>query len=384
MVAILAARSKDIAAAEDMLSEALAEALTVWPDKGTPQKPEAWLLTVARRKAMNTRRAEDVSRRNLDTLILLSEEKSDALSGFPDKRLELMFACAHPAIDASIHTPLMLQTVLGLDAAAISRAFLVSTEAMSQRLVRAKAKIRDADIGFLLPDESALQPRLKAVLDAVYAAFGAGWESGAQAQDLTGEAVFLARLLSGFIPDEPEPKGLLAMILFCEARKQARFGRDGNFVPLREQNTALWSRDMVVEAENLLTLAARKNTFGRYQCEAAIQSVHVQRALTGTTNFSALLTLYGLLVAHADSVGARVGLAVVQLESGDVAAALVSLNEIDAAVAENYQPYWVTRAKVLSSTGAFDEARAAREKAVSLSCAPVVRVHVEASLMSPT
>jgi RNA polymerase sigma-70 factor (ECF subfamily) len=277
LVAILAHRTRDIAAAEDALSEALVSALAVWPRRGVPKNPEAWLLTAARNRLKNAARADHV-RRVAGPEVVLRNIPEDQDDGLPDPRLRLMFVCAHPAIDPAARTPLMLQTVLGIDAARIAQAFLVEPAAMSQRLVRAKARIRDAGLRFELPRPEELEERLGAVLDAVYAAFGRGWDEldhPEAPETLTSEAIWLARLLAALMPEEPEPKGLLALMLYCTARRAARRDAAGAFVPLNRQDARLWNRSMIVEAEGLLTRAAQAGRFGRFQCEAAFQSVHV-------------------------------------------------------------------------------------------------------------
>jgi RNA polymerase sigma-70 factor (ECF subfamily) len=201
-----------------------------------------------------------------------------------------LFLCAHPALDEAIRTPLMLQTVLGLDAERIARAFLVAPSAKGQRLVRVKARIRDAGLRFVLSEAEMTAGRLGDVLDAIYVAFDTGWDAE-DGTDLTGEAVFLARLIVAQMPGEPEPQGLLALMLYCEARRAARRDTEGRFVPLDRQDAKAWNRSMIIEAEGLLAQASRRAQFGRFQCEAAIQSVHIQRPITGVTNWAALETL---------------------------------------------------------------------------------------------
>ena len=224
LLSILAARDRDIAAAEDALSDALVAALRVWPETGVPLNPDAWLLTAARNRQKNAARARHL-RRLAEPEVIRRMDLPDAEGGAGDNRLSLMFVCAHPAIDAAARAPLILQTVLGFDAAAIARTFLVEPAAMSQRLVRAKARIRDAGLRFAMPSPDDFPGRLEAVLDAIYAAFGRGWDSldtpdapGA----MTGEAIWLARLVVEAMPDEPEPKGLLALMLYCAARRAAQ------------------------------------------------------------------------------------------------------------------------------------------------------------------
>jgi RNA polymerase sigma-70 factor (ECF subfamily) len=275
----------------------------------------------------------------------------------------------------------MLQTVLGIDAARIAQAFLTEPATMSQRLVRAKTRIRDAGLRFEVPGPQDLEHRLAAVLDAIYAAFGRGWDDWDRpdAPDaLTGEAIWLARLLVSLMPDEPEPKGLLALMLYTTARRDARRDADGAFVPLDRQDARLWDRTMIVEAEGLLTEAAQAARFGRFQCEAAIQSVHVQRPITGRLNLDALATLYDLLVRTTDSIGARIGRAVVMAERGDPAAALAEFDAIDAGRVARHQPYWVARARAASLAGQRAAAAACLDTAMRLTDDPAVRAHLTA------
>src|SRR6202045_3933885 len=237
LVAFLAARTGDVAAAEDALSEAFASALADWPVKGCPANPEGWLLTVARRKVIDMYRGRRRHELAGEQLRVLAEGLDAAATDaqIPDQRLALMFACAHPAIDAAVRAPLILQVVLGLDAKTIAAAFLTSPAAMGKRLVRAKDKIRQASVPFRIPEREELPERLDAVLDAVYAAFAEGWTDPGGTdlvrRDLTGEAIFLARLVAELLPDEPESLGLLALMLHAEARRRARRNQDGEYVP---------------------------------------------------------------------------------------------------------------------------------------------------------
>jgi RNA polymerase sigma-70 factor (ECF subfamily) len=374
-VSILSARSRDIAAAEDALSEALVTALRVWPESGVPANPEGWLVTAARNRQKNDARAQIVRRAAEPELLRRSELFDDGAAG-SDSRLNLMFVCAHPAIDPAARAPLMLQSVLGIDAASIARAFLVEPATMSQRLVRAKARIRDAGLRFTLPQPEHLPERLGAVLDAIYAAFGQGWDSldTPTAPDaLTGEAIWLARLVADQMPDEPEPKGLLALMLYCTARRQARRDAEGRFVPLDQQDARRWDRNQIIEAEGLLTAAARAGKFGRYQCEAAIQSVHIQRPITGRLNIAALRTLYDLLVSQSDSIGARLGRAVVLAELGEIPQALDDLDALPFERVRTHPPWWVARSRVALLAGRHAEAAAMLSAALSLTVDPAIR-----------
>jgi len=380
LLSILAVGTRDIAAAEDALADAFAAALASWPTSGVPDRPEAWLLTAARNVAANGRRAQGVRELAGDEVALRLYGPAGQEDGFPDERLKLLFVCAHPAIEPGMRTPLMLQTVLGLDAVRIAQAFAVEPATMGQRLVRAKAKIRDAGIRFAIPDSGALADRLTDVLDAVYGAFGTGWDGPAQVgvEDMAEEAIYLGRLLAALLPAEPEAKGLLALMLYCHARNAARFAADGRFVPLAEQDARLWDRSLIVEAEGMLTVASRAGRFGRYQCEAAIQSVHVQRPVTGRTNHDAILLLYRMLAASSPTLGVLVAQAAAQLEAGQRAEALAALDAIISPRKEQYQPYWVVRCLCLLRDGQNEAAKQARSRALALTRDPRLGAHLAA------
>jgi predicted RNA polymerase sigma factor len=380
LVAFLAARFGDVAAAEDALSEAFAAALESWPQQGCPDNPEAWLLTVARRKSI------DVLRRNarIDDDADLDNLASAAgvVGEIPDRRLALMFACAHPAIDATIHAPLMLQAILGLDARAIASTFLVSPDAMGKRLVRAKQKIRQAGIPFRVPERAELPERLAAVLEAIYAAFTEGWSdplgNDAARSDLTGEAMFLAELINGLLPGEPEALGLLALMLHSQARRSARRTAHGEYVPLAQQDQQLWDLAMIGRAESLLLSASKSGAVGRYQLEAAIQSAHVERCRSGIGNWDAVLRLYDALLALTASpvVAVNRALAVGALNGPRAGLEAMPQPANDGRLAQ-YQPYWAARAELLQRAGEAREARQALEIAIGLAGDPAVRCYLE-------
>lgn len=377
LLAILVVRSRDVAGAEDALSDAFLSALRTWPERGVPHNPDAWLLTAARNRMKNGHRHRGVVEAASTELARSMDDLGEPDVDVPDQRLHLLFACAHPAIDESVRTPLMLQTVLGLDAARIAAAFLVAPTAMGQRLVRAKAKIKDAGLRLSLPTAEELPDRLTDVLAAIYAAYGTGWDAlpGGEAgpRDLTAEAIFLGRVLVSLLPNQPEARGLLALMLYCEARAGARRDEHGAFVPLKRQDPRRWSREMIVEAEAHLVAASQEGAFGRFQCEAAIQSVHAQAPLTGSPNHAALTTLYQLLAAHYPTTGVLVAQAAALTEAGEPQAAFSVLSRVADADARAYQPYWVTLARVLAARGETTAAARALATAVGLTEDPAVR-----------
>jgi RNA polymerase sigma-70 factor (ECF subfamily) len=380
LVAFLAARTRDVAAAEDALSEAFASALADWPLNGCPSNPEAWLLTVARRKVIDAVRRCSNAEAATGKLQLLAEglDAAGADTDIPDRRLALMFVCAHPAIDAGIRAPLMLQVVLGLDAKTIASAFLMSPATMGKRLVRAKDKIRQAGIPFSIPEREDLASRLDTVLDAIYAAFTEGWTdpggTDVVRRDLTEEALFLASLVGELLPEEPEALGLLALMLHAEARRCARRNEDGKYVPLAEQDQSLWDSRMIVEAEALLRRASALGSIGRYQLEGALQSAHVYRCHTGHANWADVVQLYDALFALTGSpvVTINRALAIAELQGASTALETMQAIAADVRLAE-YQPYWAASAELLSKTGAPGEARHAYEIAIGLERDPAVR-----------
>jgi predicted RNA polymerase sigma factor len=383
LVAFLAARSGNLAAAEDALSEAFAKALEDWPVNGCPDTPEAWLLTVARRKLIDaTRRRKNEEPAEDYELAANSIPDLSPENEIPDRRLGLLFACAHPAIEPAIRAPLMLQAVLGLEAARIASAFLMSPAAMGQRLVRAKNKIRMAGIPFRVPERAEMPDRLEAVLDAIYAAFAEGWldPAGTDAgrRDLAEEAIFLGSMVAELLPGEPEALGLLALMLYAEARRKARRSPAGEYIPLAEQDVTLWEAALIQHAESSLRRAGAMNRIGRYQLEAAIQSAHVERCRTGIPNWPALIALYDGLVTITGSPVVALNRSLVLAEIEGPAAGLAALDALSADPRiREYQPWWAARAELLSRTGARTEASQAYEIALGLERDQSMRQYLE-------
>jgi RNA polymerase sigma-70 factor (ECF subfamily) len=386
LLAILSARTRDIAASEDALADAFARALERWPADGVPERPEAWLLSVARHRTLDAWRHSRVEDDAAQTLLLLADEVGADASGgdaVPDERLRMLFVCAHPAIDAAARAPLMLQTVLGLDAARMAGAFLSAPATMGQRLVRAKARIRAAGIPFEYPRARDLPERLRDVLDGIYAAYGTGWDEvdGADAtpRGLTAEAIDLGRILCGLMPGEPEPLGLLALMLFCESRAAARRSDAGDYVPLDVQDTARWNHAMRDQAEQALGAAASMNAPGAYQMEAAIQSAHCARRLGAQVPPEAMVALYDGLLALRPSIGARVSRACALGAASGPVDGLRALDALAPDDVSDYQPYWAARAHLLGQAGRADEARQAYARAAGLSTSAAVRTHLAAA-----
>ncbi|MGZ5786384.1 MAG: RNA polymerase sigma factor [Ramlibacter sp.] len=380
LVAFLAARTRDVAGAEDALAEAFASALVAWPARGVPENPEAWLLTVARRKMIDAVRQRQTAESGSEHLQLLAElaDGDEQDPPIPDDRLALMFACAHPAIDPAVRAPLMLQTILGFDAAAIASAFLVAPATMGQRLVRAKSRIRQAGIPFRVPGQADLPERLDTVLDAIYAAYAEGWTDAAgtdaRRRNLAEEAIWLGRLVASLLPGQAEALGLLSLMLHAHARRRARRDAADGYVPLHQQDVGLWDTELIEEAEALLMRASTMHGVGRYQLEAAVQSAHVVRRRTGSADWTAIERLYEALGALTASPVVAVNRAVALGQVRGARAGLELLDTLagDARMAD-YQPYWAARADLLAGTGATLEARAAYERAIGLERDPAVR-----------
>lgn len=384
LVAWLAARTRDVAGAEDALSEAFVAALAHWPRSGIPASPEAWLVTAARRRLVDGHRRRSVETRAVaDLLVLAGDEAAGDPVAVPDDRLSLMFVCAHPAIEPRMRAPLILQTLLGFDAGTIASAFLIAPATMGQRLVRAKRRIAELGLAFEVPDRDEWPERLDGVLEAIYAAFGEGWADptgqDARLGNLSGEAIWLGRLLVALLPDEPEAAGLLALMLHTHARRFARRDADGRYVPLADQDMTRWDEALIGEAEALLARAARAGRFGRYQLEAAIQSAHVARRRLGRADWQAIGVLYDALFELTGSPVVALNRAVALAEREGAGAGLAALDACarDPRL-ETYQPYWAARASMLEALGDLAAAAEAYGLAIGLETDPAVRDFLQA------
>jgi RNA polymerase sigma-70 factor (ECF subfamily) len=386
LVALLAARTRDVALAEDILSEAFAAALEQWPTQGVPTNPDGWLVTVAKRRHSDLLRRGQVRMNGAPHLQMLAseiEEASRMSEELPDRRLALMFACAHPLIERRARAPLIMQTVLGISAKAIASAFLISPASMSQRLVRAKAHIKESGIPFSVPDQDEMPARLNAVLDATYAAYSTGWDEDYEgASALAPEAILLGGLISKLLPEEPEARALLAIMLYSDARRGARRDAHGCYVPIDQQDIALWDRTQILNAENLLQACNRSGPTGRYQLEAAIQSAHVAQRLTGANCWPAIVSLYDHLVAMTNSSVAVLNRAAALAEVAGPDAALTALSGISADKRMlSYQPYWATLGHLYLRAGKTEDGCEALRVAIGLSTDNAVRQYLRLRLL---
>ena len=374
LVASLARRSGDLSGAQDALADALMLALARWPSEGAPRNPEAWLLTVARRKQIDAARRGAMADRAQAELVRAQEEAqalSETEAPFEDQRLALMLVCAHPAINLHVRTPLMLQVVLGLTAERIASVFLVSPATMTKRLVRAKAKLAGSGIGFELPSPKQMEARIEPVLDAIYAAFTVGFSMDADASNgsdgLEEEAIWLARIVVDHASGDAEALGLLSLMLFSRSRHAARCIADGgDFIPLRDQDCRLWSNTMIEEAEALLRRAGALQRPGRFQIEAAIQAVHVDRLRSGQTDWSVIADFYETLVSITPTLGARIAQAAALTEAGKPDTAIRLLDTLPPGQIASHQPYWAIRGATLARLGRAAEAVEAYYRAVGL------------------
>lgn len=383
LVALLSSITRDVASAEDALAEAFAAALRQWPSQGVPRNPQGWLLAVARRRLVDASRRSGTHERFQEHLKLITDEldaEREISREIPDRRVALMFACAHPEIEPSIRTPLILQTILGFTAEAIAAAFLVPPATMAQRLVRAKARLKQSGIPFAVPELVDLPGRLDAVLQAVYAAYSRDWAEAAEDTEdrLSDEAIWLGQVVAELIPDQAEVKGLLALMLFLDARRRARSAADGSYVPLDEQDTDRWNLAQIRQAEALMKDANRMEGAGRFQIEAAIQSAHVARRLYGVDSRPDIVALYDVLFTLVPTPVVALNRLVARSRLSGADEVLDEIREIGADPRlVDYQPYWAARGMLLAEVGRNREAREALTAALGLSTDDAVRAFLQ-------
>jgi len=383
LVALLSSITRDVASAEDALAEAFAAALRQWPSQGVPRNPQGWLLAVARRRLVDASRRSGTHERFQEHLKLITDEldaEREISREIPDRRVALMFACAHPEIEPSIRTPLILQTILGFTAEAIAAAFLVPPATMAQRLVRAKARLKQSGIPFAVPELADLPGRLDAVLQAVYAAYSRDWAEAAEDTEdrLSDEAIWLGQVVAELIPDQAEVKGLLALMLFLDARRRARSAADGSYVPLDEQDTNRWNLAQIRQAEALMKDANRMEGAGRFQIEAAIQSAHVARRLYGVDSRPDIVALYDVLFTLVPTPVVALNRLVARSRLSGADEVLDEIREIGADPRlVDYQPYWAARGMLLAEAGRNEEAREALTVALGLSTDDAVRAFLQ-------
>jgi RNA polymerase sigma-70 factor, ECF subfamily len=386
LLAWLAWQWRDIAAAEDALSEAFSKALSLWKERGAPQNPEAWLLATAKSQllmAARHRRVQD-DPVNLATLELDKYVGSNE-QAVPDHRLRLMYVCTHPAIEPSMRCALMLQTVLGLDAARIAKAFLISPEAMTKRLVRVKSKIKQAGIRFEEPEKKELAARSEAVLEAIYGAYSLepGYSENEQVLSLAHEAMFLADLLATLIPEHAEAHGLAALLSFCESRRAARTDAQGRLISLDQQDPTLWDGNLIQRGNARLQRAIALSAPGAYQYEAAIQAAHCQRAVTGVIPWASIVRLYENLLKVGASAGALVGHALAVAHASDAPKeGLKLLDQMDTTFSRTYASWWAAKGHLLAKTADQDLAIAAYQRAESLTTDVLQKKFLQARILA--
>jgi RNA polymerase sigma-70 factor (ECF subfamily) len=349
----------DIDVAEDAVQEAFAIALRKWPADGLPPNPGGWITTTARNSALDRLRRESRGRELLGEVAVLSSGDDSVRTPGPvqDDRLRLIFTCCHPALSVDARVALTLRLLGGMSTEEVARSFLVAEQTMSQRLVRAKRKIKAARIPYRVPEDHELPDRLRPVLAVIYLLYNAG------GPDLCSEAIRLARILAALMPDEAEVAGLLALVLLTESRRASRTRPDGALVLLGEQDRGRWDRALIEEGQGIVRWCLRRDQPGPYQLQAAINAVHADAATVEQTDWTQIIALYDQLLAVVPTPVVALNRAIAIGEVRGPAAALALVDEL---ALDNYHPFHATRADLLRRLGRDDEAAAAYERAADM------------------
>lgn len=377
LVAVLTGFGGDLALAEDCLQDAVVAALQAWPETGLPNAPDAWLIAAARRKAIDRLRRSQTQKDKAAEVALWHWQHAPEAEDFrtlPDKRLELIFTCCHPALDEKSRVALTLRAVGGLTTTEIAAAFLDKQETMGVRLTRAKKKIASAGIRFRLPDPEDLPERIDGVLKVLYLIFNEGHRGSSDQltrTDLAEEAIRLGRILNGCLPDDRETKGLLALMLLTDARRLARRGPDGAFVPLEHQARSRWDRGKILEGVALVEQVLKSGPPGVYALQAAISALHAEATEFASTDWTQIVALYDLLWKLQPNPVVLVNCAVAQSYATDPSTALKQLEATGVGQhLQAYQPYHACRADLLARQGRSAEAIVAYDRAIALTQVP--------------